>query len=145
MRVVLDANVLASGVIGLPRTTSTPGEILRRWLADSFELVISDVILDETIRTLAKPYFRHRITPMDRQFAMEVLRRRANVVPITEQVHGIASHPEDDLVLSTAISAAVNIIVTGDKPLQAISQHTGIRILSPRDFLTLLDHDSNVV
>jgi len=54
-------------------------------------------------------------------------------------VSGVASHPEDDIVLSSAVSAAVDYLVTGDRQLQETGSFQGVKIVSPRDFLTLLE------
>ncbi len=50
----------------------------------------------------------------------------------------MATHPEDDLVLATAVSAAADYLVTGDKQLQRLGGYHGVAIVSPRDFLALL-------
>jgi predicted nucleic acid-binding protein len=42
-------------------------------------------------------------------------------------------------VLATAVSGGAGYIVTGDKRLRAVSSYQGVSILSPRDFLHLLD------
>jgi predicted nucleic acid-binding protein len=60
------------------------------------------------------------------------------LVPLTHLVHGAATHPEDDAIISTALSAGANYLVTGDKPLQRIRTHRDLKVLSPREFLTLL-------
>ncbi len=62
---VLDTNVLASGIAGVSRPQSTPGEVLRRWRANTFTLVVSQPILDELIRTLTNPYFAARLSPVE--------------------------------------------------------------------------------
>ena len=61
---VLDTNVLASGVAGIAREESTPGDLLRRWRAKAFTLVVSEPILTELVRTLTNPYFRSRLPPL---------------------------------------------------------------------------------
>jgi predicted nucleic acid-binding protein len=45
----------------------------------------------------------------------------------------------DDLVLATALAGKANVIVTGDNDLLVLKAFRGIRILSPRQFLELLD------
>lgn len=139
MRVVLDTTVLASGLIGLPRQESTPGEILRRWLAGSFDLVTSEIILTETAVTLTKPYFQKQLPPDERLTAMDTLRRRALVVQVTESAEGVASHPEDDLVLATAVAGDAAYLVTGDNGLLAVEGFRNVSIVSPREFLVLLE------
>lgn len=51
----------------------------------------------------------------------------------------MATHPEDDVVLATAVSVRPSILVSGDTKLQQLGHHQGVTILSPRDFLTLLE------
>lgn len=103
--VVLDTNVLASGIAGIARQESTPGELLRRWRARAFILVVSAPILTELGRTLTNPYFRSRLSPTEIEAAFARLRTEARIQSITVHVAGIATHPEDDLVLATALRA----------------------------------------
>ncbi len=58
---------------------------------------------------------------------------------ITVVVDGVATHPEDDHVLATVVSARARYLVTGDKKRQRLRRYRGVTILSPRDFLILLD------
>ena len=44
-----------------------------------------------------------------------------------------------DKVLAAAIAGKAGLIVTGDEDLLVLGQHCGIRILSPRQFVALLD------
>jgi predicted nucleic acid-binding protein len=59
--------------------------------------------------------------------------------PITADVLGVATHPEDDLILATAVSAQADYLVTGDRHLLALGMFHGVQIVSPREFLTILD------
>jgi uncharacterized protein len=136
---VLDTNVLVSGILGVPRATSTPGELLRRWHAGEYVLVISEHILSELARTLADPYFATRLHASEVEAALTGLRARAVLQPITARVRGVATQPKDDLVLATAVSAGAAYLVTGDRPLQSIGQYEGVAILSPRRFLDVLE------
>jgi len=56
---VLDTNVLASGFIGEDKPDSTPGELVRRWRAKAFGLVISEHILAELAETFTDSYRAH--------------------------------------------------------------------------------------
>jgi len=67
------------------------------------------------------------------------LQRRAVVTAITVNVRGVATHPEDDLVLATAASAHADYLVTGDGKLQSLVSHEGTKIVSPREFLGILE------
>jgi putative PIN family toxin of toxin-antitoxin system len=136
--VCLDSNVLASGVLGLENPLSTPGEVLRAWEARAFTLVISQHMLDEVERTLTDPYFQRRLTPEEINRGNLALRQRGRLIPITVTVSGVATHPEDDLVIATALSAKAQYLVTGDAQLQKLAAYQGLTLLSPRAFLGLL-------
>lgn len=140
---VLDTNVLASGIAGISRPQSTPGEVLRRWRANIFTLVLSQPILDELMRTLTNPYFAARLAPAEVEEYLLRLRSEARLQPITVHVSGSATHPQDDLILATALSARASNLVTGDRELLAIGAFQGVRIVTPREFLAHLVADGD--
>jgi uncharacterized protein len=133
---VFDTNGLASGF-------TTRGGVLdqslRRWLAGEFELVVSEHILTELERTFRKPYFFTRLGQQQIADNLALLRRRARLAPITVSVQGVATHPEDDRILATAVSAQADYLVTGDRQLQALKTYRGVRIVSPRTFNGILE------
>ncbi len=140
---VLDTNVLASGFIGEDKPDSTSGELVRRWRAKAFTLVISEHILAELADTFTDPYFTRRLAAPAIAAALDSLRLDAVMQPVTVDVAGVASHPEDDVVLATALSAGAPYLVTGDTPLQERGSYRGTRLLSPRQFLQLLEHQAH--
>ena len=133
--VVLDTNVLASGFT----TAAGPaGQVLVAWLHGQFDLIISEPILTELSRTFHKPYFSHRLGQQRIANNLALLRSAARLVPITVAVQGVASHPEDDVVVATALSGQADYLITGDHHLQAVGSYQGVTILSPRAFLQQL-------
>jgi putative PIN family toxin of toxin-antitoxin system len=140
IRAVLDTNVLASGFAS---AGGTPGQLLTWWGAASYELVVSAHILQEVERTLAKPYFRERYGPNQAANALERLKQHAVMTAISVDVHGVATHPEDDLVLATAVSAWATMLVTGDRRLREIGDYRGVTIVTPREFLSRLERQAN--
>jgi putative PIN family toxin of toxin-antitoxin system len=136
---VLDTNVLASGVSGEGIIESTPGELFRRWLTGRFELFLSEHILTEFARTMTKPYYRARLTPDQMDRAVRAFRKRGHVVTISVAVAGVATHPADDVVLATAVSAGVPFLVSGDQRLLGVGVYRGVRIVTPKASLDLLD------
>ena len=46
---------------------------------------------------------------------------------------------DDDKVLETAVAGQADIILTGDRDLLILGEHNGIRILSPRQFVEIMD------
>jgi len=115
--VVLDANTLASGAIA---GSGTLAAIIDAWEANLFEVFVSDVLLEEVSRTLRKPYFRQRLTAELAERFDALLRRQARFTTVTAHVLGVATRPEDDQVLATAVSAEARYLVTGDAQLQKL-------------------------
>jgi putative PIN family toxin of toxin-antitoxin system len=134
IRAVLDANIFVSG---FPARAGVLAELIDRWRAGSYGLVVSQHILDEVAGAWTKPYWRARFSEAQVERAL-LLRAEAELTPLTVPVVDVASHPEDDLVLSAAVSVAVDYLATGDKKLQALGRYGGVSILSPHAFFAIL-------
>ncbi|MBI4533743.1 MAG: putative toxin-antitoxin system toxin component, PIN family [Candidatus Melainabacteria bacterium] len=131
MRVVLDTNVLLSGLM-LPH--SIPGKIVRAWRNAHFDLVLSGPLLEEIARALAYPKIRKRLGWSDEQIARFILMLRfmADIVSIKGVRTAAVSDPADRLVLATLIAGKAEYLVTGDKALLAL-QHA-YPIVTPAEF-----------
>ena len=137
VRVTADANLLASGALRM-RADAAPVRLIDTWRTGGFTLVVSDPLLAEVDRTLTKPYFTQRLPAAARQEFLALVRRRAVLTPLTVTVRGVATHPEDDLVLATALSGNAQFLVTGDHKLLGLNTYEGVVILSAQAFLALL-------
>jgi putative PIN family toxin of toxin-antitoxin system len=138
IRAVLDTNVLASGFIS---EQAAPGQLMAAWAAGWFELCVSEYILEELERALSKDYFRRAVGPEWSTEMLDRLRSGARLVDLTTDVQGVASHPEDDPVLATAMSCTANFLVTGDKQLLALHPFRGISVVDPATFRAVLIDD----
>jgi putative PIN family toxin of toxin-antitoxin system len=136
---VLDTNVLASGFAGFLIPVSKSGQILHHWRAGQFELLVSEHILTELANTFANPYFQKRLTAQQAAGTIALVRSEATITPITIAVQGVATHPEDDVVLATAVSGGADYLVTGDSKLQERGSYRGVIIISPAEFLEILN------
>lgn len=134
---VLDTNVLASGTV---TAANPPGQILDAWHTGQFELVTSKYIIDELSRTFKKPYFQRRLSTKAIANLIDLLQNGSFVTPITIEVHGVATHPEDDLTISAALSAKADYLVTGDQQLlnKVGNSYRGVILNTPNDFLKKL-------
>lgn len=136
MRVVLDANTLASGAVA--PAGGVLATIIDLWLAGAFTVVLSHHILSELDRALRTRYFTQRLSAADITAYVQLVRTLAVFVTPVKDVHGVATHPEDDVVLATAVSARADVLVTGDAGLQNLERYRDVSILSPRAFVRLL-------
>lgn len=139
IRATLDVNVLASG---FPAELGTPASLIQRWTELEYELVLSAHILEGLERTWQKPYYRLRYSAQRVGDALHLLRTDATIVVPVKTISGIGEDEEDDLVLATAVSGNVDFLVTGDKYLQNLVLYRSVMILSPRQFLDLLESEA---
>ena len=139
MRATIDTNILASGAVA--REGGTIATIVAAIRSEYFELALSDHILDELARTLVKPYFTYRLSVAELLAYQTMILSYAMIFPVSVQVRGDATHPEDDLILATAVSADAEFLVTGDAQLLKLGNYRGVTILSPRAFLDLLNSE----
>ena len=102
-------------------------------------MVLSEPIFLEVARTFTQAtYFKSHLSQEQRAANLSLLIEAAILQPITADVSGVATHPEDDLILATAVSGEVDYLVTGDRKLQGLHAYEGVRIVSPREFLNVL-------
>jgi predicted nucleic acid-binding protein len=137
MIVLIDATTLASMAIALPG--GTLAFILDAWRQRLFQVVVSDPLIAELRRTLSNAYFRRRLSAHDVQIYLDFVQDAADRTDITVHVLGVATHPEDDLVLAAALSAHVDYLVTSDRRFRTrVPTYHGIALLSPSDFVAVL-------
>ncbi|MBX3663396.1 MAG: putative toxin-antitoxin system toxin component, PIN family [Burkholderiales bacterium] len=140
MRIVLDTNVLLSG---LARADRPPGKILSAWRKGQFDLVVSEPMIEEVLRVFHYPKVRRmladaEVTYEDLREITEMLRLKAVVVDVTGvALKTVPRDPKDVLVMATLIASEAEWLVTGDKrDLLSL----GLRnIVTARDFLSRID------
>ena len=130
MKLVLDTNVLVAALMadGLCR------DLVRRRVREH-ELCTSEPLLKELTATLRRK-FKAKAAEIP---LLEEYRRRATLVEPVALPAPVSRDPDDDMVLATAIVAKADVLISGDDDLLCLKNHHGIRILSPRQFLELLD------
>ena len=134
-KVVLDTNVLVSGII---KKEGPPGKILKVWRQGLFSLIISPSIIEEINRVLGEKEFSKRgITDNDiKELSFALLLNAVVVIP-TVKIKIIKEDPEDDKFLECALEGKADYIVSGDKKhLQPLKKFQSILILSPAKFLS---------
>lgn len=139
LRAVLDANVFISALI---QPEGNSGRILRRLLeTQEFSLVLSEAILRELRHSLEYPKVRKRLVLSTGELDEKVALLRSAAILVEGEVRNrvVAADPDDDKYIAAAQECLAEFIVTGDQDLLKLGQHGEIRILTPRDFLAVLD------
>ena len=118
LRVVLDTNVLVSG-IAYP--DSNPGKILAAWRRGSVTVFLSHHIVDELSRSL--PRMNHRLNWPPRKFEEEVelLALQAQIVEPADLPDTAVRDTGDLPVLGTLLASEADYLITGDKDLLAVA------------------------
>ena len=131
LRVVLDTNVLASGIV---YRKSIPGRIVGAWHQGAVNAVLSRHILAELARIL--PRFNHKLQwqPSDFEDFIDILSLQVELVE-PEPLSGEAVRDPDDIpVLGTLLAAGADYLITGDRDLLALADRYP-SIVTPADFL----------
>ena len=135
LRVVLDTNVLLSG-IAYP--ASVPGKILSAWRHGSVEVLLSAYILDELRRVLPRLAHRHGLTSAEIGDLVDALSIQAEIIEPLPETNTELRDPSDQPVLGTLLAALnsfnVNYLVTGDKDLLVLAER--YPIVTPATFWT---------
>lgn len=137
MRIVLDTNVLLSGIF----FGGVPGRILDAWRYGEITLLISPQILEEyrrVVNTLTERYGELEVLPILSLLAVE-----ADVIDAPELSEPVSRDPADDKFLACASAGGAAVVVSGDDDLLSLREWHGIEILSPRSFVEryLSTHD----
>ena len=131
MRIVLDTNVLISGIF----FTGPPYQILEAWRDGNLQILVSPAILEEYRRVMNELASQFEAINLDSFLDLLTLRSEIVLAPVMPRV--IKDDPSDDKFLECAIAGKAACIVSGDKHLLKLSEFRGIRILTPRQFIQM--------
>lgn len=128
MKVVLDTNVLISGIF----FSGPPFQILKAWQEGKIKIIASEEILSEYQRVTEE--LSHQFPSVDIGRILELITVHAEVVDASDFQLTICKDPDDNKFISCALAIKSKIIVSGDKHLLNISGYKGINVLKPREF-----------
>lgn len=128
MRVVLDTNVLISGIF----FTGPPYKILKAWKEKRIQIVISPEIYSEYIRVT--DIISQKYPSIDTSEMMNLIAVHSEIIQSSSLKEKVCKDPDDDKFIACALSGKVKLIVSGDKHLLEKSGYKGIRIITPQKF-----------
>ena len=132
MRLVLDTNVVASGLLW----NGPPRHLLRAGLTGDHPLFTSTPLLAELTDILSRTKFEKKVAAS--QLSVDQIvdlcsQLAALVRPVSTP--RIAPDPDDDVVIGTGLAAKADLVVTGARGWLSVVQHEGIRIVSVTEAL----------
>ena len=132
MRVVIDTNVLVSGIFW---AEGPPGYILQRWLSGKLTVVVSREILDEYRGIITRLSSRKKT---DVSKLLERLLMQVHFIFPAQLPTTVCSDEDDDKFIAAAYSGRAKYLVTGDRALLKVKRFRKVLIVSPLTFCRIL-------
>lgn len=134
-RVVIDTNVVVSSTFW----GNVPRLVIERTVREA-QPITSDDIVAELLRVLSYPKFEQELTKRKTsalEIAQEFEASCEIVIPV--EVPDYVRDPKDRIIFGCAVGGRADYIVSGDKDLTDLKSYEGIPILTPSQFLNLLN------
>ena len=129
MKVVLDTNVLISGIF----FSALPAKILAAWADGRFELVATIEVLAEYRRVAERLHKRFPL--IDINPILDLVTRETRIVEPASVPASACDDPDDLKFLGCALAGRASFVVTGDRALLRASGFQGIEVVTPREFV----------
>jgi len=131
MRVVLDTNVLVSGLLS---PFGTPAQVVRLAASGVVRLCYDTRLVSEYRQVLARPAFAFAAAPVEALLTHLVAQGEpADARPLLTRL----PDPDDEPFLEVALAAAADCLVTGNLRHYPAAACAGMPVLSPSGFLDL--------
>lgn len=129
MKIVLDTNVLVSGLLS---PFGNCGEIVRMLTSDKITLCVDSRILVEYSEVLRRPQFN-----IDQQKAAVVIEyiQASAETHVTAPLDRALPDENDNPFMEVAISSGAECLVTGNLKHFPGRSRAGVRVLAPKEFL----------
>ena len=137
MIVVLDTNVIISSLLS---SKGAPAEIINRWEAGEFDVVISSPLITELERVLTYERVRKYLKFSDEEIAAFLKNLRATAIVVEPEItlDVVKDDPDDNRVVECALAGGASYIVSGNTHLLELKEYNQIIILNPVGFLAAL-------
>ncbi|MBI3617427.1 MAG: putative toxin-antitoxin system toxin component, PIN family [Candidatus Omnitrophica bacterium] len=130
MRIILDTNVLASGLF----FPGIPLKILKSINQGKYRIIASQEIVDEYKRTIDKLANRFP-NVINANTQLELIILSSDICQPQKLIEPVCADPDDDKFISCAIASKTKIVISGDKHLLDVSGYKDIEVLTPRQFV----------
>ena len=134
-KVVLDTNVLISSIL---IDKGNPHKIVDLAIEQKIHNHTSPDMLNE-LEDKLRNKFNESEEYIKRQISL--VTNYSEVIEPKEKIKAVPDDPKDDKVIECAMACNADFIVTGDNHLLKLKDFKGIKIVSPKDFLTVINKD----
>lgn len=129
MKVILDTNVIASGIFF---ASGPPRQILEALYQGQFRNIVSVEIVNEYVETildLLKKY-PNKIA----KSTLDSIISKSELSLVQSLPEAVCKDPKDDKFIACALTSETRLIVSGDRHLLDVNGYQEIQVLKPRQF-----------
>lgn len=124
MRLVLDTNVLVSGIFW----AGVPGRLLNDWISGAHSLLVTPPVMTEYVRVI-NDLAAHHDADLAGRWTQYLSEMTTAVIP--RAVSDQCRDQRDQMFLECAVGGKADFLVTGDSDLLVMKSIHGIPIISP--------------
>lgn len=130
IRVVLDANVLVSALVGAGPSSRIVAAVFN---SEQLDAIVCPLLVAEVADVLARPRIRKRVPPERAEEHLDNMAILFDLVDDPAEIEPLLRDPGDDYLVALARQHDVDWIITGDKDLLEWSNPSPA-VITPADF-----------
>lgn len=136
IRVVMDTNVIVSAALS---QEGNPALIMRMFLLGELKNNITPEIIAEVREVLERPKITKKTSLIEREFILKAIEEFSEKINPGLTFDEVKEDPDDNKILECAVAAAADFIISGDGHLLKRIEFRGIKIVSPAEFVKILN------
>ena len=137
IRVVIDTSVLIRYLI---KPSAAIKELIEmRWLNDEIQMISSPELWTEIEGVLGREYIRELVLPQEGQVLLEAIALKAKVLSSLGPIPSYSRDPKDDKFVACALAGEATYVITVDRDLLVLGSIGGVRMVTPSEFVALLE------
>ena len=133
VKAVIDTNVIVSAA---KSTDGNPAQIFEMLLLEEITSYTTKNIIEEIKEVLARP--RIKLNLLEQEFILSNYEKSSIKIETTSKFDIIKEDPDDNKFLECAVDAKAEYIISGDDHLLKLREFKGIKILTPAEFVKLM-------
>lgn len=134
-RLVIDTNVFISALLN---PNGTPRKVINL-AVNNYVILQNEATYKELETRVSKKKFDKYLSKEDRLSFLASLRKKSLLIETTHQTL-ICSDADDNKFLELAVSGVADYLITGDNDLLIIKNYQNIPIITPANFLSLVEY-----
>lgn len=133
MRIIIDCNIWISFLLGFQK------DVMKQVLqSQHIDVFVCPQLLREIADVATRPKIRNRITDVDLENLLHIIRTYCQSVTITHNAQSGIRDAKDLYLLSLAETMNADYIVSGDSDLLVLESHQNTRIVAMSEFRNVL-------